>query len=179
MRWYSEKSSERHIRLRKKPQEWFAYHSLFEKSKNGFPNIPLEQFIENYKKINKKLTIGDFGCGTGQVGLELSNQHNIYSFDHVAYSDHIISCDISKVPVGNNYFDVALMSLSLMGENSFDYVNEAFRVLKPLGSLIITELSWNLAHKEIFLQNIYKSGFCEIKLSENNIFTIISAQKAF
>ena len=47
--------------------------------------------------------------------------------------------DISNVPLNNNVLDVAVFSLSLMGSNSKEYLEEGHRTLKPYGIIMICE----------------------------------------
>ena len=78
------------------------------------------------------------GCGEAYLASELmkdskdnsNNCKKIYSFDLVAYNEFITKCDIANTPLQNNYVDVCIFCLSLMGNNFIDFIKEAKRILK-------------------------------------------------
>ena len=75
------------------------------------------------------------GCGEAFLASELTkdsklNSIKIYSFDLVAYNEFITKCDIANTPLTNNYVDVCIFCLSLMGNNFIDFIKEAKRILK-------------------------------------------------
>lgn len=120
------------------PEEWYQYHSLYQEARQTWTEIPVYKICKEFESYND-LIIGDFGCGERLLGKALTN-NKVYSFDHVAIDEHVIPCDMSKVPIEDNTLDVAVFSLSLMSINWEDYLYEAYRVLKPFrGQLRIAE----------------------------------------
>lgn len=68
------------------------------------------------------------GCGENLLSKEIKNK--IYAFDYVALEgEDVIECDISNVPLEDNTVDAVVFSLSLMGSNSEEYLQEGFRIL--------------------------------------------------
>ena len=53
--------------------------------------------------------------------------------------DSVIECDISKLPLESNKVDVCVFCLSLMGSNYGEYLREGSRILKPYGTMFISE----------------------------------------
>jgi SAM-dependent methyltransferase len=135
-KWNTSNSNTTHQKLKEDKSEWIKYHKLYSKSRETWNEIP-------YKEIAKKINvrpdwiIGDFGCGENLLSKEIKNK--VYAFDHIAIDDNVIACDMTNVPLENNFLDVAVFSLSLMGSNYKEYLKEAHRVLKPMGILYISE----------------------------------------
>jgi hypothetical protein len=68
--------------------------------------------------------IGDFGCGEAKI-MEAFELLREYSFDHVAINDKVKVRDMINTVLADDILDVAVISLSLMGENWADYIIEA------------------------------------------------------
>ena len=135
-RWSISNSSTIKERLDKDNTEWLYYHSLYKESRKTWPEIP---YLELSKKVSirPEWVIGDFGCGENLMAKEITNK--VHAFDYVAIDESVIACDISNVPLEDNTLDVAVFSLSLMGDNYKDYLKEGYRTLKPYGQLFICE----------------------------------------
>lgn len=135
-RWSVSKSKTTFERLQKNQDEWYYYHTLYSEKRKTWSEIP---YIEISKKIQfrPEWIVGDFGCGENLLAKEVKNK--IHAFDFVAVDDSVTACDISQVPLKDNTLDVAVFSLSLMGNNYKDYLNEAYRVLKPYGNIFVAE----------------------------------------
>ena len=123
---------------------WHDYHNSRDFSFQGYDNqqeIPVNKII-NYltKKTSRKLTILDLGCGRNIIKTTLSNYPslNIIGYDHISFNDSI-ECDISKLPNENESVDICVFSQSLMGSNWKEYLEEAIRVLRYNGEIIISE----------------------------------------
>ena len=66
--------------------------------------------------------------------MALGSDYLVRSFDHIAIDEDVIACDIGEgVPLKDASIDLAIFSLSLMGNNWRDYLKEARRCLRPLG----------------------------------------------
>ena len=123
---------------------WYDYHDSRDFSFQGYDNqqeIPINKII-NYltKKTSRKLTILDLGCGRNIIKSTFKNfpSLNIIGYDHVSFNDSI-ECDISKLPNENESVDICVFSQSLMGSNWKEYLEEAIRVLRYNGEIIISE----------------------------------------
>ena len=99
--------------------------------------IPYEYIATKIK--NRNQIIADFGCGENKFKYCLPNK--VHSFDHVAFDETVIACDMKNVPLENESIDVAMFSLSLWGSNYEDYIKEAYRVLNYGGVIYIAEPS--------------------------------------
>ena len=64
----------------------------------------------------------------------------MYSFDVGKCADHVIQTDIANVPLKKKSIDVGVFSLSLMGTNFPDFLQEANRVLKQGALLMVAEV---------------------------------------
>ena len=165
-----------HERLKENPEEWYLYHTLYREARKTWEEIPFEKIARSLKK-RPDWVIGDFGCGEAKLAEILSNK--VYSFDHVAISEKVITCDITHTPLEDATLDVAVFSLSLMGLNYADYLKEAHRTLKFGGMLKIAEPTsrWQEKRTEL-LSAITELGFLLIgEVVESNQFLYIDAIK--
>ena len=80
---------------------------------------------------------------------------------HVAINESVEACDMAKTSLADETLDVAVFSLSLMGLNWPDYINEAHRVLRPGGFIEIAEPAskWENEKLEQLKSAIEKTGF--------------------
>ena len=157
-RFNSSKSSTSHERLLKDPEEFYLYHTLYRKARETWSEVPFEVIAD---QINKRpdWVIGDFGCGEALLSKSVRNK--VYSIDHVAINPSVIACDMSHTGLDDNILDVAVFSLSLMGINWQDYLQEAFRLLRAGGLLKVTEpaSSWNKDNFMGLKTGIESAGF--------------------
>jgi ribosomal RNA-processing protein 8 len=100
--------------------------------------IPYEIIAKKIK--NKKHIVVDFGCGDNQMKYLIPN-NKVISFDHIAFDDSVIPCDMADLSIHleNESVDVAVFSLSLWSPNYKDYIIEAYRVLNFGGFIHIAE----------------------------------------
>ena len=119
------------------PESWFRYHSLRKERMVQWEEIPYEYISTKIKNKNHKVV--DFGCGENLFKNCISNE--VISFDHVAYDDSVIACDIKDVSgfLDDESVDVTMFSLALWGTNYKDYMLEAYRVLNYGGVIHIAE----------------------------------------
>ena len=136
-RWVRANSSTVHDRLRDDPEEWYLYHDLYSKARENWPEVPAEN-IARQLESRPDLRIGDFGCGECLLAKALPD-HDVVGLDHHADNDSVIACDMAHTPLDDNSLDAAVFSLSLIGRNWTEYLEEAWRVLKPYGLLFIAE----------------------------------------
>jgi hypothetical protein len=123
---------------------WEEYHNLRDYSFKGYKEqdeIPVNKIIKYLEtKSNIKLKILDLGCGRNLIYLHFksNNKFEIVGYDHVE-SNGSKSCDISKLNELAESIDICVFSQSLMGSNWKEYINEALRVLRYNGEIIISE----------------------------------------
>ena len=170
---YSHTTSDR---LKANPEEWYQYHHLYRAARETWQEIPYEKIAEKLQNYTN-LQIGDFGCGEAKLA-ELLPNHQVHSFDHIAINAKVQACDISHTPLPEATLDVAIFSLSLMGINYTDYLQEAHRTLKGGGSLLIAEtISRWTDKKQELLDLIASLGFTVVKEQEGDRFLYINATK--
>jgi superfamily II DNA or RNA helicase len=120
------------------PSSWFNYHKLRREAMKDWNEIPYEVIAKKIK--NKNHIVVDFGCGDNQMKKLIPN-NKVISFDHIAFDDSVIPCDMADLSpyLENESVDVAVFSLSLWSPNYKDYINEAYRVLNFGGFIHIAE----------------------------------------
>nr|AIF07962.1 SAM-dependent methyltransferase [uncultured marine thaumarchaeote KM3_25_G08] len=106
----------------------------------------------------------------------------VKSFDHVSIDDFskIIPCDVADVSehVNDGGLNVIVFSLSLMGKNWKEYLQEAHRCLHEYGLLCIAETTNQINERLIDLkEELEKLGFRIETNTEKSIFTFIEAIK--
>lgn len=153
-----------------------VYHEGFQGQVEKWPTNPIDKIIEQIKTKPKHLVLADFGCGDAK--LARSVQNTVHSFDLVALNDKVTVCDMSKVPLKDNTVDIAVFCLSLMGTNLSAYLNEANRVLKNNGTLLIAEVTSRFQSIGSFVLQVEKMGF-KIKQqdTENKMFVMMEFKK--
>jgi ubiquinone/menaquinone biosynthesis C-methylase UbiE len=128
---------------------------------------------------NESLILADLGCGLGQLEINLKDLKHlkVLSYDLVSSQEHVVACDISKLPLRKRKLDIAVFCLSLMGTNHVDMVKEAHRVLKPKATLIIAEVSSRFTLPDL-LENMKLLGFKILKKHiPNTYFSVLLFRK--
>jgi hypothetical protein len=121
-----------HTKLAENPEDWYYYHTLYKERRKEWSEIP---FVEIGKLITRKeMVVADLGCGEDLLRKEIPD-NKVLSFDHVAINNNVIASDISHLPLKDESIDIAVFSLSLMGTNYKEYLEEAFHILKAMGVL--------------------------------------------
>jgi SAM-dependent methyltransferase len=167
-----------HKRFREHPDEWEFYHASYRKDRKDWPVIPYEEAIKWFKVEGRwHMVIGDFGCGEAILAASIPNK--VYSFDHIAIDQNVvIAGDMAHVPLDDACLDAAVFSLSLMGSNFVDYLQEAHRCLKLDGHLWIAEPTSRLTDINLFKDLLFKLGFDVAHVNEKWKFTFIRAIKS-
>jgi len=123
---------------------WHQYHDNRDFSFKGYDNqdeIPVNKIISYLEeRSNKKLKILDLGCGRNIIKkhFEDNKKFEIIGYDHVSFNGSI-ACDISNLPDEDETVDICIFSQSLMGSNWKKYIDEAVRVLRYNGEMIVSE----------------------------------------
>jgi len=174
--WNQSRSEVIHQRLESNPEEWAQYHTLYREARKDWGVIPYEEIIR-WCEQRSGYTIGDFGCGEAKLAEAVSDQHYVHSFDHVAVSDDVTACDMAHVPLDDETLDVAIFSLSLMGANFNEYLQEAIRTLKLDGQIHIIEATSRFSDRVGFVNGLKRLGFDNVRVEDKWIFTHIHAIK--
>lgn len=137
-----------HKEFESQPELWHEYHSIAEKSENGFSDedrsfLPYNRiitYLSNLKYTRKKY-IADLGCGKARIYeyFKDNDLFEFYNYDHISINDNIVSCDISKIPLEDHNINITILCLSMWGSNCSTYLDEANRILEDNGTLLIIE----------------------------------------
>mmetsp|Transcript_6897 Transcript_6897/g.9659 ORF Transcript_6897/g.9659 Transcript_6897/m.9659 type:complete len:257 (+) Transcript_6897:25-795(+) len=142
---YTKSGEENFDRFTKNPWLAEAYHRGYREQTLKWPINPLDEMISFLKKMREKgrkekLVVADMGCGEGRLATELNTKFQVFSFDLIATKPHVIACNIARTPLPDASVDFVIFSLSLMGPSFWDFLREAYRILKPNGFLRIAEV---------------------------------------
>jgi ribosomal RNA-processing protein 8 len=90
-------------------------------------------------------TVADIGCGDARLSSTLQKQLQklnlkIHSFDLHSPSPLVTTADAASLPIADGSADISIFCLALMGTNWLDFIDEAWRVLRPSGELWIAEI---------------------------------------
>jgi ribosomal RNA-processing protein 8 len=139
-----QKSDKTNEMFKEDPKLWHQYHDNRDFSFKGYNNqdeIPVNKIISYLEeRSNKKLKILDLGCGRNIIKkhFEDNKKFEIIGYDHVSFNGSI-ACDISNLPDEDEAVDICIFSQSLMGSNWKKYIDEAVRVLRYNGEMIVSE----------------------------------------
>ncbi|CAL8113800.1 unnamed protein product [Orchesella dallaii] len=153
-----------------------SYHLGLNKASSNWKSHPLDWIIRFINEnVDESKIIGDFGCGDGRLSKSIN--HVCHSFDLHALNDSVTQCDVRNTPLDNESLNVVVFCLSLMGIDVFDYINEASRVLKNQGYLIVAETCSKL--QNTFVVQMKKCGFSIHKehTLQNHLFSILVFKK--
>ncbi|MDE1812685.1 MAG: DEAD/DEAH box helicase family protein [Thaumarchaeota archaeon] len=172
----TEKSETTHIRFLENHEEWLEYHRQYRESRQTWIVIPYEHWIKRLKELSPRLEIGDFGCGEARIMETIGDR--VHSFDHVSINERVTACDMRSVPLPDGSLDVVVFSLSLMGKNWNDYVEEAKRCLAYNGYLFIAETTNSMQGRLKELKETLRTqGFEIYEDFELSNFTFLESRK--
>ncbi|KAF3777874.1 Ribosomal RNA-processing protein 8 [Nymphaea thermarum] len=149
------------------------YHSGYQEQMSHWPVQPVDSIIKWLKDHSPSFVVADFGCGDARIAKCVKNV--VFSIDLVSNDPSVIACDMSKTPLASSSVDVAVFCLSLMGTNFSSYLEEAYRVLKPSGWLLIAEVKSRFdpnnggADPNIFSKCVHKLGFSTVSQASASI----------
>ncbi|KAJ9560038.1 hypothetical protein OSB04_005198 [Centaurea solstitialis] len=158
------------------------YHTGYQEQMSRWPEQPVNIIMKWLKDRSSSLVVADFGCGDARLAKGLKNK--VFSIDLVSKDPSVIACDMSNTPLDSSSVDVAVFCLSLMGTNFPNYLQEAKRVLKPSGWLLIAEVKSRFdpntggADPDRFCQAVCELGFTsESKDFSNKMFLLLYFKK--
>ncbi|XP_010528216.1 PREDICTED: ribosomal RNA-processing protein 8 [Tarenaya hassleriana] len=164
------------------PQMFDMYHTGYQEQMSHWPELPVNTIINWLKSRSPSLVVADFGCGDARLAKSVKNK--VFSFDLVAKDPSVIACDMSDIPLESLAVDVAVFCLSLMGTNYSSYIQEAHRVLRPSGWLLIAEVKSRFdpnnggADPKAFVKAVCDLGFTSVsKDFSNKMFILFHFQK--
>ncbi|XP_073415921.1 ribosomal RNA-processing protein 8 [Dendrobates tinctorius] len=173
---YESDSQDAAILFKQDPEAFTIYHSGFSQQVQRWPVNPITEIIKYIKHRPSSLVVADFGCGDALLARSVRNR--VHSFDLVALNEHVTVCNMAKVPLLDASVDVAVFCLSLMGKNLSDFLQEANRVLKPDGVLLVAEVSSRFDDVRQFLGAMSHLGFRSVnKNTENSHFYLFEFSK--
>lgn len=117
---------------------YFKYHEAYNVIKDNWEFNPLDHItnrikqIQSINKSKKKLVVGDFGCGNGDLlrAFDSNKEVKMFGFDLFKLHPATIVCNMKKIPLKDNSLDVAVFCLSLMAKDVSDFIKEANRLLR-------------------------------------------------
>ncbi|KAI3463042.1 hypothetical protein Pfo_019705 [Paulownia fortunei] len=149
------------------PSLFNVYHSGYQVQMSRWLEQPNDIIIKWIMDRNPSLIVADFGCGDAWLARSVK-----------------IACDMSSTPLNSSFVDVDVFCLSLMGTNFPSYLQEANRVLKPHGWLLIAEVKSRFdpnaggADPNKFVTAICELGFTSTsKDFSNKMFILFYFQK--
>ncbi|XP_021728517.1 ribosomal RNA-processing protein 8-like [Chenopodium quinoa] len=164
------------------PSLFNMYHVGYQEQMSHWPELPVNVIIKWLKDHDPSFIVADFGCGDARLSKNVKNK--VYSIDLVSSDPSVIACDMSKTPLESSSVDVSVFCLSLMGTDFPSYLQEAHRVLKPRGWLLIAEVKSRFdpntggADPIKFSKAICELGFItEKKDSSNKMFILFFFRK--
>ncbi|KAJ8749933.1 hypothetical protein K2173_013848 [Erythroxylum novogranatense] len=179
---YTCTGEEAHNYFRENPSLFEMYHTGYQEQMSHWPEQPVNVIIKWLKNHSPSLVVADFGCGDARLSKNVKNK--VHSFDLLSNDPSVIACDMSNIPLDASSVDVAVFCLSLMGTNYPSYIQEAHRVLKPSGWLLIAEVKSRFdpnnggADPKEFSKAISNLGFTSTwKDFSNKMFILLYFQK--
>lgn len=149
--------------------------------------VRIQVFSDMVGRLGKELSVLDVGCGNGFIGEQIWKMGNLVTcvdLPKVAVLAHkrrfllVVGADAELLPFASNSFDVVLASEIIEHLwNPDKFLDEAFRVLKDNGHLIIATpegregLRWD-AHLRYFTAKSLKQlvgakfAICEVRIIE-------------
>ncbi|XP_021766998.1 ribosomal RNA-processing protein 8-like [Chenopodium quinoa] len=159
------------------PSLFSMYHVGYQEQMSHWPELPVNVIIKWLKDHDPSFIVADFGCGDARLSKNVKNK--VYSIDLLSSDPSVISCDMSKTPLESSSVDVSVFCLSLMGTDFPSYLQEAYRVLKPRGWLLIAEVKSRFdpntggADPNKFSKAICEIGFITVKKDSSNKMFIL------
>nr|XP_020647533.1 ribosomal RNA-processing protein 8 [Pogona vitticeps] len=143
------------------PEALAVYHRGFARQVARWPEKPVQHFVRYLRNRPASLVVADFGCGDCTLARSLRNK--VHCFDLVALDPQVTVCDMAQVPLEAESVDVAVFCLALMGTNLCEILEEANRVLRVGGTLLVAEVASRFPDVRAFVGALAQLGFRELK----------------
>ncbi|XP_063162158.1 ribosomal RNA-processing protein 8 isoform X1 [Candoia aspera] len=177
---YTRSSREAAQLFQEDPEALAVYHRGFALQAACWPEQPVERFVRYLRHRPASLVVADFGCGDCTLARSIPNQ--VHCFDLVALDPRVTVCDMAQVPLEGASVDVAVFCLALMGTNLREILQEAHRVLRTRGTLLVAEVASRFADVRAFLGALARLGFRlvskDLSGSHFYVFELRKAEKA-
>ncbi|XP_053241279.1 ribosomal RNA-processing protein 8 [Podarcis raffonei] len=139
------------------PEALAVYHRGFARQVAQWPENPVQRFVRYLRQRPASLVVADFGCGDCMLARSVRNK--VHCFDLVALDPRVIVCDMAQVPLDDESVDVAVFCLALMGTNLQEILEEANRVLRVGGTLLVAEVASRFPDVRAFVAALARLGF--------------------
>ena len=164
---YTITSQEAVEHFKRNPDDYNHYHEGFRAQIAHWPFNPVDLIIMKIRKLvsshSQSLSIADMGCGDAKIRKAFLDSPSIkvHSFDLVENRElGVEAVDICNTPLQDCSVDIVVFSLSLMNTNYPCALEEARRVLKPAGRLIIAEVESRMKlGPKSFISEVTNIGF--------------------
>ncbi|KAJ3348005.1 hypothetical protein GGF32_006463, partial [Allomyces javanicus] len=146
-RFKSMSSSTLHALFKDDPQLFHDYHAASTKNwaqynPNDRPVAKVAAVINDAaSRTRLSYRIVDMGAGLGELKDLLGPDHDVVGMDHVSTQPWIHARDMSDTGLPDASVDAAVFSMSLWGSNWTAYIQEAVRVLRYGGIVVISDSS--------------------------------------
>lgn len=168
---YTSHSADSWQQYQSDPSLFDVYHSGYRSQVSSWPENPLLRVIDWINTHHLGQIVADMGCGEALLAESVDPRVRVHSFDLVSRKPIVTACDIAHTPLANNSVDVVIFCLSLMGTNITEFLAEAYRILKPGGSMRIVEVRSRFETKEEGIKkflNILRKGGFKVNHMDNN-----------
>ncbi|NXD72630.1 RRP8 protein, partial [Eolophus roseicapillus] len=165
---YTSSSREAAQLFRDDPEAFQIYHRGFTQQVERWPENPVQRIVRALRRRPSSLVVADFGCGDCKLAKSIKNR--VHSFDLVPLSPQVTVCDMAKVPLADETVDVAVFCLALMGTNLQEILEEANRVLKPRGTLMVAEVASRFEDMRAFMSAMAQLGFKSVSKDLSSAF---------
>nr|XP_056714394.1 ribosomal RNA-processing protein 8 [Euleptes europaea] len=154
---YTRPSQEAARLFQEDPEAFAVYHRGFAQQVARWPENPVQRFVRYLRSRPASWVVADFGCGDCTLARSLRNK--VHCLDVVALDPRVTVCDMAKVPLEAESVDVVVFCLALMGTNLREILEEANRVLRVGGTLLVAEVASRFADLRGFLGALAVLGF--------------------
>eukprot|EP00076_Gallus_gallus_P048879 XP_423009.4 ribosomal RNA-processing protein 8 [Gallus gallus] len=150
------------------PEAFQIYHRGFAQQVGRWPQNPVDRIIQRLRQRSASLVVADFGCGDCKIASSVRNK--VHCFDLVPLSPLVTVCDMAKVPLADESVDIAVFCLALMGTNLQEILEEANRVLKQGGTLMVAEVASRFEDLRAFMNAMAQLGFRSVNKDLSSTF---------
>ncbi|KAF1570649.1 UNVERIFIED_CONTAM: Ribosomal RNA-processing protein 8, partial [Eudyptes pachyrhynchus] len=165
---YTSTSQEAAQLFQSDPEAFKIYHRGFAQQVGRWPENPVHRIVRYLRRRPASLVVADFGCGDCKIASSVKNK--VHSFDLVPLSPLVTVCDMAKVPLAAESVDVAVFCLALMGTNLQEILEEANRVLKQGGTLMVAEVASRFEDIRAFVNAMTQLGFKSVSKDLSSAF---------